>query len=201
MLKHGNEGLTPRQIADRKYREANKEKLAAYRMKIKLENPDKYKETNKASRERYAKSEKGRSTKNLWQRAKRYGITKEQVEYMLSFPCAICGNPSEHIDHCHATEQVRAALCGHCNKGLGLFFDSPILLEAAANYIKEHRSVNEETQKQEQPGLQGSHPSEALRLAAKLAWFEHEADVCEQAAEWTLGPAYCGTDGTCESCT
>ena len=46
--------------------------------------------------------------------------------------------------------------------------------------------MNEETQKQEQPGLQGSHPSEAL--------------IDRTAEDWGLGPAYCGADGTCESC-
>jgi hypothetical protein len=45
----------------------------------------------------------------------------------------------------------------------------------------------EETPKQEQPVLQGSHPSEAL--ASHLA-----------TDDFDLGPAYCGTDGTCESC-
>jgi len=48
--------------------------------------------------------------------------------------------------------------------------------------------VNEETPKQEQPVLQGSHPSEALGLAGVLG------------EDFPLGNAYCGTDGTCESC-
>ena len=62
------------------------------------------------------------------------------------------------------------------------------------------KSEYDETPKQEQPALQGSHPSEALGLADKLAWFEHEAAVQEKEFEWLLGQAYCGTDGTCESC-
>lgn len=49
--------------------------------------------------------------------------------------------------------------------------------------------MNEETPKQEQPVLQGSHPSEALM-----------APVRDLNSDWELGPAYCGTDGTCESC-
>ena len=50
------------------------------------------------------------------------------------------------------------------------------------------RNVNEETQKQEQPVLQGSHPTEALGLAGVLD------------EDFPLGEAYCGMDGTCESC-
>ena len=74
------------------------------------------------------------------QRAKRYGLTREQVETLLAVPCAICGNPSEHIDHCHTTGKVRAALCGFCNKGLGQFKDNKELLLKAHNYLQEHSS-------------------------------------------------------------
>lgn len=50
------------------------------------------------------------------------------------------------------------------------------------------KNENEETPKQEQPGLQGSHPSEVL--AARMT----------EPEDFPLGAAYCGTDGTCESC-
>lgn len=52
------------------------------------------------------------------------------------------------------------------------------------------KSENDETPKQEQRVLQGSHPSEALALAGRIADTDY----------WELGSAYCGTDGTCESC-
>ena len=52
------------------------------------------------------------------------------------------------------------------------------------------KSENEETPKQEQPVLQGSHPSEALTLAGRVA----------EPEDFPLGQAYCGTDGTCDSC-
>ena len=81
--------------------------------------------------------------------------------------------------------------------------------------------MNEETQKQEQPGLQGSHPSEALNQ--RVARWPQDAHLIEEcgiitvaaselnkpvsfatrasdAEDWDLGPPYCGTDGTCESC-
>lgn len=57
------------------------------------------------------------------------------------------------------------------------------------------KSANKETPKQGQPVLQGSHPSEALGLAGVLG--EGSGYAVE---DFPLGNAYCGTDGTCESC-
>ena len=54
------------------------------------------------------------------------------------------------------------------------------------------KSAYEETPKPAQP-VQGSHPSEALTLSGRVA-----EPLVED--EWQLGTAYCGTDGTCESC-
>lgn len=84
-----------------------------------------------------------------------YGITGEQYGEMLAAQkglCAICGRPETamingqpkimHVDHCHATDQVRALLCGSCNGGLGLFKDDPTVLRAAADYIEKYRTSN-----------------------------------------------------------
>lgn len=73
-----------------------------------------------------------------------YGITIEQFEEMLEVQaglCAICTEPmvpgkGTHVDHCHSTGRVRGLLCQHCNRGLGYFRDSPLLLEGAAPYLK-----------------------------------------------------------------
>lgn len=51
--------------------------------------------------------------------------------------CALCGEPGQHIDHCHTTGRVRGHLCNNCNKGLGHFKDNPDTLLKAIEYLKE----------------------------------------------------------------
>ena len=61
--------------------------------------------------------------------------------------CAICKSevsnekyPVLSADHEHTDPpQPRGLLCGRCNKGLGLFLDSPELLLEAAKYINKFR--------------------------------------------------------------
>lgn len=50
--------------------------------------------------------------------------------------CVICGDMNDLVvDHDHVTGNVRGMLCNHCNRGLGHFRDSPMLLEFAAQYL------------------------------------------------------------------
>ena len=57
--------------------------------------------------------------------------------------CAICGKSEEEngqrlaLDHNHATHQVRALLCRHCNTGLGAFKDDEVLMSKAIEYLNE----------------------------------------------------------------
>lgn len=83
---------------------------------------------------------------------KKYGISLDEFwSYWIIFKgkCSICQNdlklPERRqgqsldvvaVDHDHNTGQIRGLLCNRCNKGLGLFKDSPKLLESAANYLK-----------------------------------------------------------------
>jgi hypothetical protein len=73
---------------------------------------------------------------------RRYGITAEDADAMLvdqDGVCAICRSaPAVHVDHDHATGQVRALLCFNCNGGLGQFKDNPMALHAAAYYVQLH---------------------------------------------------------------
>lgn len=57
--------------------------------------------------------------------------------------CAICGNTliKANTDHCHSEKtgiagEVRGLLCARCNRALGRFGDSLILLRAAVAYLE-----------------------------------------------------------------
>jgi hypothetical protein len=75
----------------------------------------------------------------------KYHITVDRYRDLMSRGCAICGATEDLvIDHDHACcpdkcrscgECVRAALCGDCNRGIGLFREDPRLLERAAAYV------------------------------------------------------------------
>lgn len=75
-----------------------------------------------------------------------YGISPEQYEKQLAFQrqlCGVCGKSliglspqTIHIDHDHASGNLRGILCGACNVGLGSFRDDQNLLKAAALYLR-----------------------------------------------------------------
>lgn len=74
---------------------------------------------------------------------KLYGITLAEYEALLveqDGKCAICGQKDEYfnlaVDHCHGTNRVRGLLCVGCNRGIGIFRDSPDLLMKAVEYLK-----------------------------------------------------------------
>lgn len=77
---------------------------------------------------------------------KSFGIGLAEYNNILEMQgggCAICGGKDQHyrlaVDHCHDTKAVRGLLCANCNRGLGLFKDSPDRLERAMNYLKSAR--------------------------------------------------------------
>lgn len=85
-----------------------------------------------------------------------YGITLErffELQKKQKNKCAICQeqfDKTPHVDHCHATRTIRGLLCGHCNRGLGMFKDSRKLLRNADAYLKQRgpkkvESKNERT--------------------------------------------------------
>lgn len=74
-----------------------------------------------------------------------YGITLSDYAALLEKQlgrCAICHISQTklsyrlHVDHNHATKEVRGLLCHHCNFGLGSFFDNPEFLVQAIAYLK-----------------------------------------------------------------
>lgn len=73
-----------------------------------------------------------------------YNITPCQVEEMFKSQngqCCICyrdlNNHRQAIDHSHVSGKVRGLLCNSCNTGLGKFNDDPIILERAAQYLRD----------------------------------------------------------------
>ncbi len=75
---------------------------------------------------------------------RKHGLTIADYERMLTAQdgrCAVCRSENPrgagrwHIDHDHATGQVRGLLCSNCNLALGYFGDDPEIIEAAARYI------------------------------------------------------------------
>ena len=67
------------------------------------------------------------------------GLSREHYQkYVREGKCHICNQnkPRMAVDHCHTTQAKRGVLCLHCNRGLGMFFDNPEFLEAAAKYLR-----------------------------------------------------------------
>lgn len=79
-----------------------------------------------------------------YKRHVKFGLTTaafDALDRHQSSKCAIChlvwvevGTPV--VDHDHVTKQVRGLLCHKCNRGLGMFLDSPQALRAAAEYLE-----------------------------------------------------------------
>ncbi len=79
-----------------------------------------------------------------------YGIslaTYKALVQQQNNQCAICKQvPYDnklHIDHNHKTGVIRELLCGLCNRALGLLRDNPLLLDAAATYLRKHELAAE----------------------------------------------------------
>ena len=89
--------------------------------------------------------EKNPESKRRSELKRLYKISLEQyVEIFISQGevCAICKQEcktkkSLSVDHNHKTGKVRGLLCNRCNRALGMFQDSKILLIRAAEYLKD----------------------------------------------------------------
>lgn len=141
-----------------------KAEKAAYQRAWRLRNPDKALALTRAnSRRRNLGLIKGRKPETLKaQRARYYikhrdrlraaqggrkhGVSPEEYARRRTLPCEICGvhkvdervGCGMHIDHDHQTEALRGTLCDRCNRGLGMFADSPERLAAAAAYVQRY---------------------------------------------------------------
>lgn len=78
----------------------------------------------------------------------RYGISHAEYDVLLQAQgggCAICGSTEPgkgfkhfHVDHDHATGQVRGLLCAPCNQALGLFREDSSVLQQAVAYLSRY---------------------------------------------------------------
>ena len=101
------------------------------------------KHRTKIRAQKRAQYRRNRDYYRTWHLTKRYGLTSDEYASLLQKQngcCAICRATSEKsfdVDHDHKTGKVRGLLCGACNRGLGQFQDSPEILLAAHQYLKE----------------------------------------------------------------
>lgn len=123
---------------------ASPEKRAEYQRQYRQENREALLEKQRArGKLNYTANKKANRERQKRNRLKKYGITEQQKQLILQaqeYQCPICERflaeqtvPS--IDHCHVTGSVRGILCRRCNSALGLFEESPELLERAAEYL------------------------------------------------------------------
>jgi hypothetical protein len=110
--------------------------------KWRLENPEKVNALDKKWRDA---NPEVISRYNRKQALRRVGWTFEMYDAAYTAQeglCDICRQPVEGsmcADHEHTTPpKPRGLLCNACNLALGQFKDSPILLEAAAAYLRKH---------------------------------------------------------------
>lgn len=84
----------------------------------------------------------------------KYDMTEEEYMNMKQRQdnkCAICGNTILEngteltIDHDHNTGRVRGLLCFSCNIGIGMFKDSPYLLQQAISYLSKNSKCEPKT--------------------------------------------------------
>ena len=72
---------------------------------------------------------------------RRLAYYQELVELQGGETCRICGFKPEnrrlHVDHDHATGEIRGLLCLHCNTMLGRFSDSIERFRAAIEYLSQ----------------------------------------------------------------
>ena len=113
-----------------------REYFAAHEARLEAKNPGrkvrqrvKYLANAKVSNRKYKLAKHGASTE-------RYA----QLLVGQCNACAICKGPfldkTPHIDHCHATGQLRGLLCRQCNLVLGFSKDAEATLFAAVDYLR-----------------------------------------------------------------
>ena len=108
----------------KKWRLANPERVAEYRVK-------------------------NRNKNHKQEIVRKYGVDIDWFDKQFEQQnkcCATCKKPLEwtnkqntpHVDHCHATGKVREILCNRCNTVLGLCLDNKELFSSLKGYLECH---------------------------------------------------------------
>ena len=132
--------MAAKKARDAEYRARNREKAVARAKKWREDNPERY---LKLQKDYYQANRDNFRARELM---KKFGLTMAAYSEMLAAQggvCAICAGAQSHgksmaVDHDHETGAVRALLCDNCNRGIGLFRDSPELCRAVADYLEKH---------------------------------------------------------------
>lgn len=85
------------------------------------------------------------------QRRKRMDRIQDERRKDMPLTCEICEKEETvtrggrirrlTIDHNHETGQIRGVLCARCNTAIGLVFENPETLRAAADYIERYNAL------------------------------------------------------------
>ncbi len=142
--KGGADGLRPeckaRNLAARKAKYA--EDPAPYIERVKKWQQENSDRLNAYRREYRSRPDRKRADRDAHLRRK-FGIGIDDYERMLAEQgggCCICRKPppdngSLHVDHEHATGEVRGLLCVSCNNALGALQENIDIFRAAIDYI------------------------------------------------------------------
>ncbi|MDE2098582.1 MAG: endonuclease VII domain-containing protein [Patescibacteria group bacterium] len=89
-----------------------------------------------------------KACRSLETRASLYGVSVEFLRNLYADQDGLCPICEEelpgawHVDHDHATGEVRGLLCGRCNTGIGWFNESPEALVRAITYLIGEEAIN-----------------------------------------------------------
>ncbi len=140
----------------REYRDANREKVAAWKRAHYASNRERLLAKQRAYRDANpdvirAWHAENRDRVSAKVRLRKYGISDRRFAAMVVAQggrCAICdqgfGSKPPHVDHDHACcagsttcgKCIRGLLCGQCNRGLGLFGDDASRIARAVGYLR-----------------------------------------------------------------
>lgn len=130
------------------WKSKNSKQVAAYQKQWREENAEHVSNYGKAYMAEYNAREDVQVQawrRNLWKNYRMTDAEFNKLWNVQSGKCAICSvellprgrQPNAvAVDHNHDTGAVRGLLCQACNRGIGLFYDNPTVLQSAAKYLE-----------------------------------------------------------------